>query len=45
MKNNSIKQTVSMIVEKTANLELKRTNSRWQTFCIGLLHQPKRPKM
>lgn len=43
MKKSSLKTSVLRVIQKRINTEVERNNSG-NSFCIGILHQPKRPK-
>lgn len=43
MKRNNVKVSVLKMVQKAVATEVERNNSG-NSFCIGILHQPKRPK-
>lgn len=44
MKKSKLKSSVLRVVQKVIGPEVERNNSG-NSFCIGILHQPKRPKM
>lgn len=44
MKKNNLKTNVLKVVQKVVSSEVERNNSG-TSFCIGILHQPKRPKI
>ncbi len=44
MKTTKMKQTVLKVVERVTREEVERDMYRWPPICIGLYHQPKRPK-
>lgn len=43
MKKDNLKTEVLKVVQKIINFETEKNNSG-NSFCIGILHQPKRPK-
>lgn len=43
MKRNDMKRFLLGMMEKTVKTEVERNNSG-HPFCIGFLHQPKRPE-
>lgn len=43
MKKSNLKSGVLKVVQKVVDSEVARNNSG-NSFCIGILHQPKRPK-
>lgn len=43
MKKSNLKTSVLRVVQKVIRSEVERNNSG-NSFCIGILHQPKRPK-
>ena len=43
MKKSNLKTSVLRVVQKVIGSEVERNNSG-NSFCIGILHQPKRPK-
>lgn len=44
MKKSNLKSSVLKVVQKVIGSEVERNNSG-NSFCIGILHQPKRPEM
>lgn len=43
MKKSNLKTSVLRVVQKAIGSEVEKNNSG-HSFCIGILHQPKRPK-
>lgn len=43
MKKSNLKSNVLRMVQQAVSSEVERNNSG-KSFCIGILHQPKRPK-
>lgn len=43
MKKNNLKSNVLRVIQKVVSSEVEKNNSG-RSFCIGILHQPKRPK-
>ena len=43
MKKSNLKTSVLRVVQKVIGSEVEKNNSG-NSFCIGILHQPKRPK-
>ena len=44
MKKEKIGKQVLKLVEKVARTEVERNIYDWPPICIGIYHQPKRPK-
>lgn len=43
MKKGNLRRNVLKVVQKVVSSEVEKNNSG-NSFCIGILHQPKRPK-
>ncbi|MBQ6996484.1 MAG: cyclic lactone autoinducer peptide [Lachnospiraceae bacterium] len=43
MKKSNLKTSVLRVVQKAIGSEVEKNNSG-NSFCIGILHQPKRPQ-
>lgn len=43
MKQADVRKKLLTVMERTVRLEVERNNSG-RPFCIGIFHQPKRPK-
>lgn len=41
---NDIKRMMLKGIEKIVSKEVEKMEKSWPPLCIGLLHQPKRPK-
>ena len=39
------KKDVLKLVERVARIKVEENAFRWPPICIGILHQPKRPKI
>lgn len=44
MKKSDLKTNVLKALEVVARKQVEKNNSEWPPACMGIFHQPKRPK-